>query len=338
LPVAKKGALERLLGSDTRAELLTFFHSNPRTADSLEALATRLGRKPSEIAEDVSELVEIGLLRERRIYSLDPDRDVTLQREISDELKETTAQQEQEPVEEATRNLTGIDIIDHILPSGIPSSTMLLIMGDPATGKRELCLEFAAKYLARKHRVIYLTLEESVEEVHASLARLGGSAHHTGTSVRSEVLRDLVMIDCYSSQIGMPSDQELNADPNNLPELSITVSKALENMKQGIFILDSLDTLIRKKGLGSSLEFIRTLRAKTRFAGFDFVVTLNRQAFPPAILAAVHETVDGVFEMKIEEEPSGLVRYFRVPKMRGTPHSTAWVAYELDFKALTKTK
>ena len=99
----KKGALAKLLGSDARAELLTFFHSNPRTADSLEGLAVRLGRKPDEIENDLAELVEIGLLREQRIYSLDPDRDVTLQREISDELKETTAQQEQEPLEEITR-------------------------------------------------------------------------------------------------------------------------------------------------------------------------------------------------------------------------------------------
>jgi len=73
VPTAKKGALGKPLGSDTRAELLTFFHSNARTADSLEGLAARLGRKPNEIENDLAELVEIGLLREQRIYSLDPD-------------------------------------------------------------------------------------------------------------------------------------------------------------------------------------------------------------------------------------------------------------------------
>jgi archaellum biogenesis ATPase FlaH len=109
------------------------------------------------------------------------------------------------------------------------------------------------------------------------------------------------MIDCYSPQIGTTSNEELGADPNNLSELSIAVSKALENRVEGLFLLDSLDTLIRKRGLASSLELIRTLRAKTRVAKFDFIVTLNRQAFPTAILAAVQESADGVFEMKVQE-------------------------------------
>jgi KaiC/GvpD/RAD55 family RecA-like ATPase len=337
VPPSKKGALGKLLGSDTRAELLTFFHSNPRTADSLEGLAGRVGRKPDEIEIDLAELVEIGLLREQKIYSLDPDRDVTLQREISDELKETTAQQEQEPLEEVTRELTGIEIIDHIVPSGIPSPVTLLIMGDPGTAKRELCLEFVAKCLRQKRRVVYLTLEQSPEEIRASLSEMGNLGPPAGPFARPERLHDLVTIDCYSPQIGMTSNEELSADPNNLSELSIAVSKALENRTQGLFLLDSLDTLIRKRGLASSLELIRTLRAKTRIVKFDSIVTLNRQAFPTAILAAVQESADGVFEMKVQEEPSGLARYFRVPKMRGASHHSAWRAYELDFKTHAKT-
>jgi KaiC/GvpD/RAD55 family RecA-like ATPase len=337
VPPSKKSALGKLLGSDTRAELLTFFHSNPRTADSLEGLAARVGRNPSEIENDLTELVEIGLLREQKIYSLDPDRDATLQRDISDELKETTAQQEQEPLEEVTRELTGIEIIDHIVPSGIPSPAMLLIMGDPGTAKRELCLEFVAKCLRQNRRVVYLTLEQSPEEIRASLSGMGNLGPLVGPFGRPERLRDLVMIDCYSPQIGMTSDEELSADPNNLSELSIAVSKALKNRVEGLFLLDSLDTLIRKRGLASSLELIRTLRAKTRIAKFDSIVTLNRQAFPTAILAAVQESADGVFEMKVQEEPSGLTRYFRVPKMRGTSHHSAWRAYELDFKTHART-
>jgi len=337
VPAAKKGALGKLLGSDTRAELLTFFHSNPRTADSLEGLASRLGRKFSEIENDLTELVEIGLLKEQRIYSLDPDRDVTLQREISEELKETTAQQEQEPLEEVRRELTGIEVIDHIVPSGIPSPVMLLIMGDPGTAKRELCLEFVAKSLRGKRPVVYLTLEESPQEIRASLSEMGDLGPLTGALARPERMRDLVIIDSYSTQIGMSSEEGLSADPNNLSELSIAVSRALENRTQGLFVLDSLDTLIRKRGLASSLELIRTLRAKTRLATFDSIVTLNRQAFPTAILAAAQESADGVFEMKAQEEPSGLTRYFRVPKMRGTQHHSAWRAYEVDFKIPIKT-
>jgi KaiC/GvpD/RAD55 family RecA-like ATPase len=57
---------------------------------------------------------------------------------------------------------------------------------------------------------------------------------------------------------------------------------------------------------------------------------MNRKAFHPAIIAAAQEIVDGVIEMKIEEEQSGLVRYLRVLKMKGCRHTTSWVPIEVD--------
>ncbi len=332
MPKLKKGALETLLGSDTKAELLTYFHGNPKTVDSIEGLAARLGRKSTELEIDLQELVEIGLLREQKIFSLDPDRDVTLQKQISEELRETTEKQEQEPFEEIAREPTGIAIIDDIVPSGIPSPLMLLLMGDPGTAKREFCLEFVSRTLEKKRSVVYLALEEYPEEIRASLAAIGVDL------ARTERGHILAIIDCYSSQIGMTSKEELCADPNNFSELSIAVSKALpsEGNSRGLLVLDSLDTLIMRRQLMASLEFMRTLRAKTRLARFDSIVTLSRQAFPTAILAAVQENVDGVFEMKVQEEQIGLTRHIRVPKMRGAPHHTKWVPYELDFKGILR--
>jgi len=334
LPKLKKGALETLLGSDAKAELLTYFHGNPKTVDSIEGLAARLGRKSTELETDLQELVAIGLLREQKIFSLDPDRDVTLQKQISEELRETTEKQEQEPLEEIAREPTGIAIIDDIVPSGIPSPLMLLFMGDPGTAKREFCLEFVSRTLEKKRSVVYVALEDYPEEIRASLAAIGVDLAET------ERGHNLAIIDCYSSQIGMTSKEELSADPNNFSELSITVSKALpsEGNSRGLLVLDSLDTLIMRRQLMASLEFMRTLRAKSRLARFDSIVTLNRQAFPTAILAAVQESVDGVFEMKVQEEQVGLTRYIRVPKMRGAPHHTKWVPYELDFKGTLRGK
>lgn len=333
MSVPRKSALRKLLDSDSKAELLTFFHGNPKTADSLEGLAERLGRRPTELERDLRDLVEIGLLREQRIYTLDSDRDVSLQKEISSELKETTARQESEPVEEVAREMTGIEMIDQIMPSGIPSPLMLLLMGDPGTGKRELCLEFASRALRKKRRVVYVALDEYPEEVRSSLAAIGADL------VQREDPSDLVVIDCYSPQVGMTSKEDFWADPNNLSELSIVVSKALSSGDkiQGLIVLYSLDTLILKRGLNASLELIRTLRAKTKMAKFDSIVTLSRQAFPTAILAAVQEHADGVLEMKVQEEPTGLNRYLRVPKMRGASHHTSWIGYDLDFKGTVKT-
>ena len=335
MSTTKRDLLARLVGSDTRARLLTHFHAEPKTTDTLDGLAQKLGISPGELEADLLELVKIGVIREQRVsvYSFDATRDAYLRKEISEELNESTRRQEQEPPEEVVRIPIGIGLIDDIVPAGIPSPMMLLLMGDPGSGKRELCLEFVARRLRSDQRVVYLTLEQSPEEIRASLSAMPDLGKLKGSLSRPERLPDLVMIDCYSPQIGVVSDEGLFADPNNLSELSIAVSKALENRNHGLFVLDSLDTLILKRGLTSSLELIRTLRAKARAARFDSIITLNRQGFPTAILAAVQESVDGVFEMKVQEEPTGLTRYFRVPKLRGGLHHTAWTKYDLDFRA-----
>src|SRR6266705_2088137 len=79
----KTDLLEKLIGSETKAELLMYFHNNPDSANTLESIATNLQRKAHDIERDVSDLVELGLLEEVRFISFNKDRDEELQKEIS---------------------------------------------------------------------------------------------------------------------------------------------------------------------------------------------------------------------------------------------------------------
>jgi len=49
-------------GTIVRLELLSFFHANPHTADTLEGLASRLGRSQKLVKVAVGKLVELGIL------------------------------------------------------------------------------------------------------------------------------------------------------------------------------------------------------------------------------------------------------------------------------------
>jgi len=59
-------------------------------------------------------------------------------------------------------------------------------------------------------------------------------------------------------------------------------------------------------------------------------LSLSRKAFHPAIIAAIQDKVDGVIEMKADDTLEGLVRYVRIPKMRGARHVSSWVPYGRD--------
>jgi len=64
MPPLRSDLLEKLIGSETKAELLMYFHDNPDTTDTVEGIAAKIRLSPKEIERDVSDLVELGLLQE----------------------------------------------------------------------------------------------------------------------------------------------------------------------------------------------------------------------------------------------------------------------------------
>ena len=140
----------------------------------------------------------------------------------------------------------------------------------------------------------------------------------------------LVFIDCYSRTVGVESDEPNAVDAENLSAISIAISNILAQRKPSMMILNSFNTLIRKRGGHSAIEFLRVLVARTRQAKCLCIVTMNRKAFHPAIVASAQDIADGVIELKVDENPGGIALSLRVFKMIGAKHSTGWVRYVIS--------
>src|SRR5260370_39466197 len=103
---SKADTIENVIGSETKAELLMFFHENPEDTDTVEGIANKIHRNPKEIDRDVSDLVELGLLKEVRTVSFNKARDQELQREISKRLISPPSGDDSE--RSSLREMTGI--------------------------------------------------------------------------------------------------------------------------------------------------------------------------------------------------------------------------------------
>lgn len=57
-----KRMLNKLLSSDTKADLLTLFNEKPRLSAGREQVAKRIGRTPAEINKDLDDLIEVGII------------------------------------------------------------------------------------------------------------------------------------------------------------------------------------------------------------------------------------------------------------------------------------
>jgi len=84
--------LSTLLGSEVRGDLLVLFHRNPGLIDTVDGIARRIGRTTVAVISEVRELLELGVLRQKRIGNsevvfLDRAKDRELLDSVANHLK-----------------------------------------------------------------------------------------------------------------------------------------------------------------------------------------------------------------------------------------------------------
>lgn len=217
---------------------------------------------------------------------------------------------------------TGFEIVEQMLPEGLPAASTILILSDPGAGEKNLLMQFVANRIGDKKPVLYIALDNFPENIHKTVQ----SSMGPGSMDRSF----LIFVDGYSNTVGVESKEEFSVKSDgSLDPITNLLPDILERRSIGLMVLDSLNTIIRKRGGNSALEFLRLLVARTRQAKCVTLVTMNRKAFHPAIVASSADIVEGVIELKVEEGTEGIERFLRIFKMDNAKHSTVWNRYEI---------
>ncbi len=132
---------ERLLDTDVKADLLTLFHNNANLSETPEGLAKKVGRNPVEVQRELEDLVELGILKKVEVYSFGMDRDKEIQDAISKQLALGEIIAPEGSVGTKAKLVpkinTGVEIIDKLLPGGLPSTCTIVLLSDPGAGARK---------------------------------------------------------------------------------------------------------------------------------------------------------------------------------------------------------
>jgi DNA repair protein RadA/Sms len=183
---------------------------------------------------------------------------------------------------------TGVGELDRVLGGGLVPGSVTLLGGEPGIGKSTLLTEVAAHWAAEGDRVLYVSAEESNQQVHARAARLGA-------------LSPLLWV---------------------LPETSLPhIIAALDTVKPALVVIDSVQT-ISDPELGSapgSVVQVRecahrlTREAKERGVAVLLVghVTKDGTLAGPRVLEHVVDTV-----LAFEGERHHALRLLRAVKHR----------------------
>ena len=87
---------------------------------------------------------------------------------------------------------TGFAELDRVLGGGLVPGSLVLVGGDPGIGKSTLLLQ-TAEALAQRESVLYVSAEESAQQVKLRWSRLGPAATGDGPQLLAETDLDMVL-------------------------------------------------------------------------------------------------------------------------------------------------
>jgi DNA repair protein RadA/Sms len=135
---------------------------------------------------------------------------------------------------------SGFGELDRVLGGGIVPGSLVLIGGDPGIGKSTLLLQVANQLSIRLPRILYVSAEESGQQVKLRASRLG-----VGESLEEEIGNEI-----NNNGNGAPPKVEPDAERESysnlyvLPETDLEeILRELESLKPQVAIIDSIQTL-----------------------------------------------------------------------------------------------
>jgi circadian clock protein KaiC len=203
---------------------------------------------------------------------------------------------------------TGIAGLDDVLGGGLARNRLYLVEGLPGSGKTTLALQFLLEGVRGGERVLYVTLSETVEELHGVIASHGWSPDGI-------VMRELV-----------PATDSLNSDEHytmfhpsevELSETTKTILADVERLRPHRIVFDSLSEL--RLLAGNPLRYRRQILAlKQYFNGKRSTVLMLDDRTSTEHDMQVHSLAHGVINLEQLYPEYGVERRrLRVVKFRG---------------------
>ena len=215
-----------------------------------------------------------------------------------------------DPIAPSTPDIaaTGIKGLDEILYGGLTPFRVYLVEGVPGSGKTTLAMRFLIEGAQRGERVLYVTLSETSEELHAM-----SKSHNwdlQGVDIRELVPPEDTLNPAEQYTMFHPAEVELS-------ETTRTILNDVERLKPTRVVFDSLSEL--RLLAGDSLRYRRQLLAlKQFFRGRRCTVLLLDDLTASARDLQVQSIAHGVLVLEqLTPEYGSDRRRMRVLKHRG---------------------
>jgi circadian clock protein KaiC len=205
------------------------------------------------------------------------------------------------------RQETSVAGLDEILGGGLPSHRLYVVEGDPGSGKTTLALQFLLEGARRGQKCLYVTLSETLEELHDVAASHGWSLDEL----------NLLELDSIAERLAEEANYTVfRASDVELGETVKRIRAEVERIDPARVVLDSVSEL--KILSQTSVRYRREILAlKQFFAGRKCTVLILDDLTTGEGEQQLQSIAHGVIRLERESREYGATRrQIRVLKMR----------------------
>lgn len=215
--------------------------------------------------------------------------------------------------------------LEPLIREGFPRGSNISLLGPPGVGKTIFCESLALHCLRNGGSCLYVTLDKSPDDVRHSFKEL-----RTGV-LEKEPKKRLVFVDGFSWLVGKSQEDYHVENLGNLTELSIRIASAACDLANPILLIfDSVSPLLVYNPENVVVKFLQILLARIKdWKSMGFYV-VQEGVHSDEFCNTLGYLVDGIFEMKMDEEEEKIRRYFRIRSLKFMSHETKWMPFVIQ--------
>ena len=144
----------------------------------------------------------------------------------------------------------------------------------------------------------------------------------------NEYKKRLVFVDGFGWLIGKSQEEYHIENLANLTELSIRIAGAACNLTGPILLIfDSISPLPVYNPENVVVKFLQLLLARIKDWKGIGIYVVQEGVHSDEFCNTLGYLVDGIFDMKMNEEKGKISRHFRIRSLKFTSHETKWIPF-----------